>query len=192
MSAPAQKTGAAWNDAGLEEDVATFSYEHALRTHARHRLPDSDAQMLKRAPDPGSIRIREATPAEVDSAGQSQRSNPPARCRSHAEAGVAQVVSHALDLNLKRASITVRLSSAEIAQLRMRANDAGLTVSGYLRSCTFEAEALRAQVKQALAELRTDKPKQDQAGLSRVRRSWVGWLLRPFAFRHGTERIARV
>jgi len=33
--------------------------------------------------------------------------------------------------------------------------EAGLTVSAYLRSCTFEAEALRAQVKEALAELRT-------------------------------------
>jgi len=27
----------AWNDEGLEEDVATLSYEHALRTHARYR-----------------------------------------------------------------------------------------------------------------------------------------------------------
>lgn len=54
----------------------------------------------------------------------------------------------------KRASVTVRMSQAECAQLQRRAAEAGMTVSAYLRSCTFEAEALRAQVKQALADLR--------------------------------------
>ncbi len=58
-------------------------------------------------------------------------------------------------LGLRRsASITIRLSRAENAQLRERAAEAGLTVSAYLRSCTLQAEALRAQVKQALAQLR--------------------------------------
>ena len=37
LSGPAQKSVPAWNDEGLEEDVATLSYEHALRTHARYR-----------------------------------------------------------------------------------------------------------------------------------------------------------
>ena len=55
---------------------------------------------------------------------------------------------------LKRASITIRLSKVECEQLHKRATEAGLTVSAYLRSCTFEAEALRAQVKQVLADLR--------------------------------------
>jgi predicted DNA binding CopG/RHH family protein len=54
----------------------------------------------------------------------------------------------------KSASITIRLSQAEWAQLRKRAAAADLTVSAYMRSCILEAETLRAQVKEALAELR--------------------------------------
>ncbi len=50
--------------------------------------------------------------------------------------------------------MTIRLSKAECARLRERAAEAGLTVSAYLRSCALEAEALRAEVKQALAELK--------------------------------------
>ena len=51
--------------------------------------------------------------------------------------------------------MTIRLSTAECALLRRRAAEAGVTVSAYLRSCTLEADALRAEVKQALAEMRT-------------------------------------
>jgi predicted DNA binding CopG/RHH family protein len=54
----------------------------------------------------------------------------------------------------RSASVTVRLSAAECALLKQRAAEAGLTLSAYLRSCTFEAEALRTQVKQAIQELR--------------------------------------
>jgi hypothetical protein len=59
------------------------------------------------------------------------------------------------DRAVKRASITIRLSEPECAQLRQRAAEAGLTVSAYLRSCAFEVETLRTQVKQTLAQLRT-------------------------------------
>lgn len=91
-----------------------------------------------------------------------------------------------LDRNLKRASITIRLSKAECDQLHRRATDAGLTVSAYLRSCTFEAEALRTQVKDVLAELRNATEKQPMPTLVRgsaVRRtgafrSFFGWMLR--------------
>jgi hypothetical protein len=60
--------------------------------------------------------------------------------------------------SLKRASITIRLSEPECAQLRLRAAEAGLTVSAYLRSCTLEVESLRTQVKEALAQLRESAP----------------------------------
>ena len=56
--------------------------------------------------------------------------------------------------DLRQASVTIRLSQAECARLHERAAEAGVTVSAYLRSCTFEAEALRAEVKAALADLR--------------------------------------
>ena len=80
----------------------------------------------------------------------------------------------------KNASVTVRLTHAENEQLRQRAAEADLTVSAYLRSCAFEVESLRSQVKQTLAELRQGShepvrqsfwsrlrsPKTRQAGIS--------------------------
>lgn len=54
----------------------------------------------------------------------------------------------------KTASITVRLTEEEEIQLHQRANAAQLSVSAYLRSCIFEAESLRAQVKEALSEMK--------------------------------------
>lgn len=63
-------------------------------------------------------------------------------------------VSGVADATRKSSSIHIRLSAPESAQLKQRAAEAGLTVSAYLRSCVLEAETLRAQVKQALAQLR--------------------------------------
>jgi hypothetical protein len=54
----------------------------------------------------------------------------------------------------KTASITVRLTEEEEIQLHQRANAAQLSVSAYLRSCIFEAESLRAQVKEALSQMK--------------------------------------
>jgi hypothetical protein len=84
----------------------------------------------------------------------------------------------------KRASVTIRLSEPEYEQLHQRAAEAGLTISAYLRSCTFEAEALRAQVKEALADLRADAKRESPAAqtphkdslrnrLARFRRSGI-------------------
>src|SRR5215472_288648 len=109
-----------WNDDGLADDVASITYEHALRAHARMR-------------------------PEVPEAGPTMRDNSPNA------AGPAKP--------LKSASITIRLSEPECAQLRQRATEAGMTISAYLRSCTLEVESLRAQVKQTLAEIRRTAPK---------------------------------
>jgi hypothetical protein len=65
---------------------------------------------------------------------------------------------------LKTATITVRLSESECAQLRRRAAEAGMTISAYLRSCTLEVESLRAQVKEALASLRSSAAEQANLG----------------------------
>lgn len=54
----------------------------------------------------------------------------------------------------KTSSITIRLTEAEQAQLHKRAAAAQLSVSAYLRSCIFEAESLRAQVREALAYMK--------------------------------------
>lgn len=64
----------------------------------------------------------------------------------------------------RSASVTVRLSEEENTQLKQRAAEAGLTLSAYLRSCTLEVETLRAEVKQALADLRSTPEEKSSAG----------------------------
>ncbi len=129
LTAPKQSSwptsgGLPTNLDGLEDDVATLSYERALQAHARYK------------------------PAIADPVSEIE---PPPCAISE---GVAPAPQSQPKPGGKRASVTVRMSEGECAQLQQRAAEAGMTVSAYLRSCTFEAESLRAQVKQALAELR--------------------------------------
>jgi len=128
-----------WDDGDLGEDVATLSYESALRAAARNGPMD-------RADWPQASRsLRLSKNGETALAARSGESAPE---RANAASAKGR------DGELRSASVTVRLSGQELEQLRQRAIEAGLTVSAYLRSCTFEAESLRAQVKAALAELR--------------------------------------
>jgi predicted DNA binding CopG/RHH family protein len=121
-----------WDDGDLADDVATLSYERVLRAHAGYKPAD--------------------WPVLQTGVGGGEAAGPDAIVDE--ETPQAQSAATAFERGLKSASITIRLSKAECAQLRKRAAEAGLTISAYLRSCTFEAEALRAQVKKALAELR--------------------------------------
>jgi hypothetical protein len=185
LSRPEKKPEAVWNDDALEDDVATLSYEHALQARARYRRPNDGEPTLKKAVDLGPIGIREVFPVEVALAEQTEPQGAgriESGHRSHEMAGG----------NLKRASITVRLSATECAQLRQRANDAGLTVSGYLRSCTFEAEALRAQVKEALAELRTGAGNASKVKSAHVKRGWGQWLGRVMHRGRDGQHVAQV
>jgi predicted transcriptional regulator len=79
------------------------------------------------------------------------------------------------------------MSQAECAQLHSRAAEAGLTVSAYLRSCTFEAESLRAMVKATMAQLRSAQTQPKPANSAKPanpapppRPSGVGKLARLF------------
>jgi hypothetical protein len=204
LDAPSRQREPAWSDEGLADDYSTLSYERALQAHARYRSADlpiaaSDSSLTGSA-DPGPIRIREAFPAATPSG---LRATSPAVSSSHGsfQPEAACGMPLALGRNLKSASITIRLSRAECAQLRKRAAEAGLTVSAYLRSCTFEAEALRAQVKDALAQMRSlppianrargDRAIANQTGstpVSRFRRQWWRQLW-PWA--HSTKCIAQ-
>lgn len=138
----------------LEPDVATLSYERALSTHPRYR-PDHSASQLPKDP---AVRTASAV-FQPDSAPEPSID---AASSAPAERAVAQRTSTTLEEKRMRASVTLRMSKAEFAQLQQRAAEAGLTVSAYLRSCTFEVETLRAHVKQALAELRTAKAESSQ------------------------------
>ena len=55
----------------------------------------------------------------------------------------------------RRTILSVRLSEEELARLRQRAAESGISVSAYMRSCVLDADHLRAQVKQALSEMRS-------------------------------------
>ena len=111
-----------WDDSTLAEDVATISYEQALRSH--RRVPSTEM------------------PTEFEVA-------------DTAESPATKALPPTSRKIRKSASITIRLTSEEVAQLHERAAAAQLTISAYLRSCIFEAESLRAQVKEALSQIRT-------------------------------------
>ena len=133
----------AWNDEELPQDVATLSYEHALRKHARYK---SQMSRIGTAKPTGIQPDARVWALEAPLVRGLQVDGPPRQ-----SAAVVPVSER----DRKCASVTIRMSHAECEQLRERAAEAGLTISAYLRSCTFEAEALRAQVKQTLAELRS-------------------------------------
>ena len=200
---PASQTSSrrpAWDD-GLLDDVATLSYEHALRANARYKPANSAEWNLPQSFDRLAEMCAEETALRAKS--------------DEAKADEAQPASDAmkvgrrsiptLDETRKRASVTVRLSEAEYEQLHKRAAEAGLTVSSYLRSCTFEAEALRAQVKEALAQLRAEKPsvKAAQANFeareartktkaeTAKRSAWREWLSRIFPQLLFGQRVVR-
>lgn len=112
---------APWDLTALADDVATISYEQALRTHRRARAEEP----LERSIEP--MPAVPATSTETT--------------KAH-----------------KTASITFRLTAEEHALLQTRATEAGLSTSAYLRSCVFEAESLRAQVKEALLHMQSASP----------------------------------
>jgi predicted DNA binding CopG/RHH family protein len=173
----------------LKDDVATLSYENALRAHARYRPSRPSDQSLTLPFDPEPNQSDQAFSADAYPAPAVTRQ---AIASSSAQANpwVAHGQAKALDRNLKSASITIRMSKAECEQLHQRAAEAGLTVSAYLRSCTFEVESLRALVKDTLAQLRSAKSRGDQTAPAPHRRSWLGWL-RFLPRRHSGPHAAR-
>jgi hypothetical protein len=146
------------NEADLSDDVVTLSYDRALRAHARHMSPDRGYWQ----PEPAARVDDGLTPLG------------------------SRTQQDAFDRDLRTTSVTVRLTKAECASLHERAAEAGLTVSAYLRSCTIEAETLRAQVKAALAELRSAAKKQP-SGSAKEGRSWFWWLARFLPLRGETR-----
>ena len=185
---------AAWSDDGLEDDVATISYERALRARARYRTGSTDRSLTQVA-DPEPIGVSEAYPAHAAPvAAAAYRDIPPPESPVRAP----ETASHAPTLyerNLKTASITIRMSEAECAQLRKRADEAGLSISAYLRSCTFEAESLRTLVKETMAQLKSATAAGKHTADAPASSSWLHsarhWLACLFAPWLNSQRIAR-
>jgi hypothetical protein len=138
FAAPEKKFPPARDLDGLTDDIATLSYEHALRTHARYHSTGESPAAATATPQQAALFTPQA-PAEP-------APEPATTTR-------------------KCASITVRLTGEENDRLRGRAAEAGMTISAYLRSCAFEVESLRAEVKQTLSELRRTEPQAAPAPL---------------------------
>jgi hypothetical protein len=131
----AQPSGSA-NADGLADDVVSLSYEQALKAHARYR-PSASLDSLRADEFAATNSDLPASPVPNEVIPLAAPSTP----------GTHE--------SRKSASITIRMSPAESEQLHARAAAADLTISAYLRSCIFEVESLRAQVKDALAQLRS-------------------------------------
>jgi hypothetical protein len=130
----------------LADDVAVFSNAGALESHRSFAAAEenSSARNFERSARPSP---RPAVHSGSGGLTITEAELPPTKTPSQ---------------DRKAASVTIRVSAAECAQLRARAAESGLTVSAYLRSCIFEVESLRAQVKDALAQLRSAPPKEDR------------------------------
>jgi len=193
LATPVPKSASAWNDDDLEDDVATLSYERALRTHTRHRSTGLTDHPLTEAAASEATRFEAPVKAQAapfeQSAAEFAASAKFQEIAENTEPEPNCLRTAQLERNLKDASITIRMSKAECAQLHRRAAEAGLTVSAYLRSCTFEAESLRAMVKETLTQLRAATAEKEP------RRSWfrgvANWLARLLTPWHGSQRIAR-
>ena len=187
-SPPKQKPAPAWNDDDLADDIATLSYERALRTHSRYRASGTAA-----AESSDLLPAEHAEPAEPEPIGfeksfpynPSEAAQPAHSFSAKPEPEPASVPGARLERDLKDASITIRLSKTECAQLHRRAAEAGLTVSAYLRSCTFEAESLREMGKDTLLQLRSAKtpaqpaaPAVSEAQRPASFRGRLGWMAR--------------
>jgi hypothetical protein len=172
FASPEKKFPPARDLDGLADDIATLSYEHALKTHARYRpLPDHAVSPETQSAFPGTLPLFESGPASDHPA--HQNSVPPGRALSP-----PQPLQATTDADgRKSASVTVRLTRAEDEQLRQRAAEAGLTISAYLRSCAFEVESLRAQVKQTIAQMRSAEPRPAESAQQPRRRSAISRLL---------------
>lgn len=64
----------------------------------------------------------------------------------------------------RRSIVSLRLTDNEFLRLKDRACESGISVSAYMRSCIVDADQLRAQVKQALAEMRALNARPDPNG----------------------------
>jgi hypothetical protein len=147
LAAPARKSAPAWDD-DLADDVINLSYERALSTHVRYRSAARNDCALTGLPGPEPP--RNAVPALASAP-------PPQQASPFSAALQPDVTTQSLTQEKRRkdASITIRLSADECEQLHQRAAEAGLTLSAYMRSCTLEAETLRALVKSTLAQMQT-------------------------------------
>jgi hypothetical protein len=151
----------------LADDVATISYERALHRQAPSRR----------------------SPANVEAVRPPSKSSGNPRPSVFSSGTAMGIIASNPGQGRKAASITIRLSKAECDQVRHRATEAGLTVSGYLRSCVLEAEILRAEVKEALTKFRELSSLDSNARPKPVRSGMFTWCALLLPLRAWKRRI---
>lgn len=191
LASPKPQADSYWDNSALADDVATISYEQALRAHARYRPAQAPLDSKPSIPPSASAAV-----INLDLPPR----KPPVAERNPERPAVFCALPPTLEEGRKSASVTIRLSEAECEQLHKRATEAGLTVSAYLRSCIFEVEALRAQVKDALSQLRSAPTRESKAAQGQVQQAPTtplplrtvlsGWLSRLLARLHRGQRLA--
>jgi hypothetical protein len=188
---PGKKRPPARDLEGLEDDVVELSYERALRAHSRFRARDFGDRSLTQVSHQLPLRIMEVFPADVEPAAEPAPKPAAVLTIMEAQPEPACEPPAAPARKPKSARITMSLSIAEHEQLRARATEAGLTLSAYLRSCTIEAESLRALVKDTLAQLRHESAPDRKHDTPAARGSWFGWLRWPWPRAHPKQQAAR-
>jgi len=125
--------------------------------------------------------------------------DPPVGAMEVESAGSQLELLHELgQLDQRRTIVSVRLTEGEFACLRDRAEESGISVSAYMRSCVVDADQLRTQVKRALAEMRSLSTTGSEPGIALTTsgnligdastRNSTGWfrlVMRPLTFLFG-------
>lgn len=168
FASPGKKYPPARDIDGLEDDVVVVSYEQALRSRSRAGSAEAAGWAVAGPAGPKQA-VNEAS-GRVASAASSFGQPEPEEDRAPGCSSAA--------ISRKSASVTIRLSAVESEQLHARASEAGITVSAYLRSCAFEVEALRAEVKATVAQLRAAKASAEPEPLRAVDtpHGWRRWF----------------
>jgi hypothetical protein len=187
FTAPSRKRNEPWNADDLGDDIATLSYERALQKHGRFQPADSDEQSLETSHQQIAPAVTQGLRVPAVSA---------ASCSTPEDHLLKEESDNARHRggyptpDRKCSSITIRLSKADCDQLRRRAAESGLTVSAYLRSCTIEADQLRSQVKEALAQLQASPVQTHHDQEQVVRRGWMPDLRRFLSKRRAQPSLA--
>ena len=176
-----------WKDDNLADDIATLSYERALQKHGRYQPAHSDELSLETSDKRIASPIDEGV---LDPASPTASSGTPKDRPLNEENDRARNRCGFATKDRKCSSITIRLSKADCDQLRRRAAESGLTVSAYLRSCTIEADLLRSQVKEALAQLQASAVQSHRDQEQVVRRGWMPDLRRFLSKRRSQPGLA--
>jgi hypothetical protein len=127
-------------------------------------LPDWDADTPDQSASPEPADAHEEEIALLSYEHVLRGKSPASPTAEAARSGLESSLAHSSISSLakisepRRCRATLRLTSAEDEILRKRAAESGLAISAYIRSCVFEVESLRAQVKQMMAEIRAVAP----------------------------------